>query len=619
MSGIAGILNHDGAPVDSTLLSSITNAMRVRGPDQLRTWLRGNAGLGHALLLTSPDQHRIQQPITLDGHVWLTADARIDARKDLLSKLVTHIEFAADGRSLKPTAEGIPQVDDAELILWAYHAWGEECVKYLSGDFAFAIWDSLRRRLFCARDHFGVKPFYYAATQKQFVFSSSPQALRLHPAVSSKFNDNAIADYLLFDFNLDASTSAFADIKRLPPAHSLTVTADRLQVQSYWTLPILDELQYKDRAEYVEQFSELMKAAVADRTRNCKTSIFLSGGLDSSVVASFASELNAAEKQEQLKAFTYVYDTLMPDREREFSTIVAGALGISITHVAADDARLYDWPRLGGYFPPEIINEPLRAFFCDFISASAKHARVVLTGDGGDALLYPEDDYLKKVITESTWRQLYDDLSFSYANYGRVPRIGFRSRLRKILGAQKRNEVFGYPEWLNPNFETTLGLRERWSKQENKPHPEVKRRKTYESLRSNMWLQLFADYDPDTTCSSVEMRFPFFDLRVVNFLLRLPSLPWCFEKGLLRAATKRRLPPEIRKRSKTQIVADPIQTRVQQPEWRLEDHFRPVAALSDFIRLDQLNKDLLLSEPGQIWKNTRPLGLNHWLRSLEHT
>src|SRR4026207_274642 len=139
MSGILGTLSLDGASVD----------------------------LGHAM--------------TLDGKVWLTADARLDARTDLIRKL---------------TPQQSP--DDAELILHAFEKWGENCVTHLLGEFAFAIWDSRARRLFCARDHFGVKPFFFAHIANSFVFSNTLNALRLDPRVSSELNEIAVGDYLLF-------------------------------------------------------------------------------------------------------------------------------------------------------------------------------------------------------------------------------------------------------------------------------------------------------------------------------------------------------------------------------------------------------------------------------------
>jgi asparagine synthase (glutamine-hydrolysing) len=186
MSGIVGLLNLDGAPVDRDLLRGMTEFMAFRGPDAQESWVDGAVGFGHAMLRTTFEQEREQQPCSLDGEVWITADARIDGRSELKQKL------AARGRA------DLKAATDVELILHAYHAWGRDCVAHLLGDFAFAIWDGRERALFCARDHFGVKPFYYAHIGDEVVFSNTLNAVRLHPAVPAELNELAIADFLLF-------------------------------------------------------------------------------------------------------------------------------------------------------------------------------------------------------------------------------------------------------------------------------------------------------------------------------------------------------------------------------------------------------------------------------------
>ena len=134
-----------------------------------------------------------------------------------------------------------PDATDVELILRAYPTWGENCVEHLLGDFAFAIWDAPQQRLFCARDHLGVKPFFFYSTRalgQKLIFSSSLDCIRQHPAVSDRLNDLAIADFLLFDLNQDLATTSFADIQRLPPAHAAIWSAAGTQLRRYWTLPI---------------------------------------------------------------------------------------------------------------------------------------------------------------------------------------------------------------------------------------------------------------------------------------------------------------------------------------------------------------------------------------------
>src|SRR5207245_9552075 len=137
---------------------------------------------------------RESQPFPLAGQMWIVADARVDAQAELIRELAARGEHVDKG------------VTDVELLLRAYGTWGEECVEHLLGDFAFAVWDGPRRRLFCARDHLGVKPLYYAHIGQSVVFSNTLDCVRLHPGVSTKLNDSALADFLLFGLNLEPGT-----------------------------------------------------------------------------------------------------------------------------------------------------------------------------------------------------------------------------------------------------------------------------------------------------------------------------------------------------------------------------------------------------------------------------
>jgi asparagine synthase (glutamine-hydrolysing) len=183
MSGIVGIVNLDQAPVDPPLLQRLTDFLAFRGPDAQETWTDRHVGLGHTALWTTFESERERQPSSLDGQVWITADARVDDRAGLIPQL------ESQGRT------NLAEATDSELILHAYHAWGESCVEHLIGDFAFAIWDGRERHLFCARDHLGVKPFYYAQLGDSVIFSNTLDCIRQHPAVSDKLNEAAIGDF----------------------------------------------------------------------------------------------------------------------------------------------------------------------------------------------------------------------------------------------------------------------------------------------------------------------------------------------------------------------------------------------------------------------------------------
>ncbi len=192
MSGIVGIVHFDRAPVDREQLHELTESMAFRGPDGRQVWLDGSVGLGCAHFATTEESLGERQPLSLDGDIWIVADARIDAREELVA------ELRAAGIEPVPSAAG-REVTDVELILYAYRAWGEDAVNHLLGDSSFGIWDPRRRRHFAARDHGGVKPFYYVERPGGFAFSNALACLRLLPWVSRGLAGLAVVDFLLFE------------------------------------------------------------------------------------------------------------------------------------------------------------------------------------------------------------------------------------------------------------------------------------------------------------------------------------------------------------------------------------------------------------------------------------
>ena len=269
MSGIVGIYNRDGAPIERAILQSLVDFIAYRGPDAREIWIESSIGLGHTLLRTTKESFSDRQPAGFEDRYWITADARLDSRTDLLAVL----DLSMGGID--------PSVPDSDLILRAYAKWGTACVEHLRGDFSFAIWDSCNKQLFCARDQFGIKPFYYASIGSIVIFSNTLDCIRRHPAVSGRLNDLAIADFLLFDMIREQGTTSFADIQRLPPAHTLVCRQDGISLRRYWVLPVSTPIRHKRPTECVEQFRELLDRVVADRLRTNNVGVLMSGGLDS--------------------------------------------------------------------------------------------------------------------------------------------------------------------------------------------------------------------------------------------------------------------------------------------------------------------------------------------------
>ncbi len=242
-----------------------------------------------------------------------------------------------------------------------------------------------------------MKPFYYAQTHRSLIFSNTLNCVRMHPAVSDDLNDLAIADFLLFGSNQELSTTSFAEIQRLPPAHLLTWSAEGTRLSRYWTLPTGGEIHSRRASDYVEHFKEHLRAAVSDRLRTTRVGITMSGGLDSTSIAVIAREL-LSERGEpyDLRAYTAVYDRLIPDQERYYSGLAAETLNIPIQYLSADDYSLYEGWEQSWAAKPEPIDSPLEAVQvgAQYRQITANSRVVLLEAPSGDALLAISCSYL---------------------------------------------------------------------------------------------------------------------------------------------------------------------------------------------------------------------------------
>jgi asparagine synthase (glutamine-hydrolysing) len=607
MSGICGVVQFDGAPVDRGLVRRMTRAMAFRGPDRQDTWVEGEAGLGHALLQTGLAPAAERQPLSLDGRAWIIADARIDGQRQLKSKL------AARGR------DGLEGCSDAGLILHAWHAWGEDCVKHLLGDFAFALWDARSKELFCARDPFGIKPFFYARVGRGVVFSNTLDCLRSHPGVSSELDELAIADFLLFDMSQEPRATAFAAIRRLPPSAHVAISANGFREGTHWALPGGQGVRYRDKGDYVEHFRELLEEAVADRLRTHCLAIQMSGGLDSPAIAATAKRLLVGQSRPfDLQAHTIVYDRLLPDEERHYSGIAALSLGIPINYYAGDDYRLYErFEEYATHFA-EPYHAPDAMVFHDALRGVASQARVLLTGYDGDTLLSESP----KPYFRALWRQRkLAPLLAGVVGYAVSERRFWPLAWQPWRSNETPTEPAypAYPAWLNPDFERRLGLRERWKAVRSAAEsPHEVRPFAHRNLSFLATSSFFDHYDAGVTRLPLECRHPFLDVRVVEYCFSLPPMPWCVRKHILREAMRAVLPEPILRRPKTPMASWAGSPMMAHAESRWIDAFVSTPGLERFVERDRIPRMNCAVGSMGAWSDLRPLTLDRWIRASQN-
>jgi asparagine synthase (glutamine-hydrolysing) len=604
LSGIVGIFECNGKPVDRAQLRALTHFLSFCGPDAREVWSQGPIGLGHTLLRTTREQLMDRQPASLNGNLWITADARIDCR----------IELETELKSAEQKIQG--RATDSELILHAYAAWGEECVQHLRGDFAFAIWDARRRTLFCARDHFGIKPFYYAEIGGQFVLSNVLNCVRLLPEVSTELNDVAIADFLLFGLNCDVATTSFRAVRRLPPAHTLSVDSEGMKIARYWSAPTDGRIRYRHAHEYVEHFQILFQAAVADRLRTDRAGILLSGGLDSASVAAMSREISSRSPSGlDLRAYTVTYDSPDADSDGTYARQSAEFLGIPIRCLPMDHLEPFErWddPQIA---PPEPMEDPFSAGLHEQFCAISADTRVALSGEGADNLMHFEmRPYLRELLRNSEWRRIFADGS-GYLRARPSLRKAARRRIQGFVRGEGQPSVI--PNWIAPNLVKRLDLDTRWKEWSELPgpllHPLLP--KGHASLTLPQWSHIFENSSPGVTHSPVEVRYPFLDLRIVDYLLALPPYPWFFEKALLREAMVGRLPEEVRVRPKKAFGHDPLMAKLQRPE---APGIKPLAwddGMEAFVRRSVLQAREEKPNSMSASTHTRPACLNFWLQT----
>jgi asparagine synthase (glutamine-hydrolysing) len=636
MSGIAGIVHLDGAPVDHVLLERMTRFLAPRGPDAQRIWIKGGAGLGHALLITDPGSDPRPQPCTVDGRAWITADARLDARDELIHKLSSRIRGSAvlpatapSGRGSETVAEPRPSGSgyrsDAELILQAYHFWDEACLDHLFGEYVFAIWDSERRRLFCAHDQLGTRPLFFAHQGEKVIFSNTLDCVRQHPAVSAKINDAAIGDFLLCGLNYNPETTSFADIRRLPPANFASWQADRHVYRRYWRMPIDEPLYYKRRQDYVDQFRSLLRTAVKERMPGGKLGIYMSGGLDSTLLAAVAQGLrreSAGRQADQtpespggIFAVTSVCDHSGRDPDRHYSTLAARHLGI-VQHFSVMDGPESEesWSKI-----PEPCTEPTCSPWTTnqnrrFDARLTSLGRVYFYGQGPDnALTYEWKPYLAYLARRRRWARLVKDVGLHVWRHRRIPLLPTLPRVARDARAQKMWEPV-FPAWLNPEFSKRMCLEERWRElwaASVFEHPV--RPSGYESFKSVLWQYLFEACDSRWGQRPIEFRHPYLNLPLLRFMLVVPALPWCRVKHIQRIVASEVLPEEVVKRPKSPAIGP---RAVQIAERHGVPPLSRSAALKDYLSVSSVR--YTSGEPLYSLETVLcALGLSYWLRELE--
>ncbi len=546
MSGIAGIVRFDGGPVDRALLEKMADFQAFRGPHGRGIWCDGNVGFVHTLFKLNDDDSPAPQPLSLDGKVWITAHARVDAQDELIPALRGRGREVARGAS------------DAELLLHAYHAWGERCLEHVLGDFTFAIWDGRERRLFCAVDHFGIRPLYYAQIGEVLVFSNTLDCVRLLDAVSETLDEIAVGDFLLFGQYADLNRTIYADIRRIPRAQKMLACDGKFDVHRYWELPDEQELDDSDPAVLIEEFRSRLLTATHDRLRTQHVAALMSGGLDSTFVTAMAVKaLRSRNAPWRITPFTTVFMDLIADDEEQYARAAAQHLGLNLRLQNGRDFVPFDSQARDVHKTPEPVNDPRWGSFVRGIAEYSQSARLAITGwEGDEPLRAWLPDRWRRLVRARRWKRLLDEVTWYVRHEKGLPPIGARTALVRL---RRHIDPPALPDWINPYFVRRAQLRARQLELQYAQPRALHTGSRVRYLDSVPWAGVFDGYDLGWTRCQIEHAHPLMDLRVIAWLARLPALPWCSRKHVFRNAASGLLPNEIVERPKTPLRDDPVE------------------------------------------------------------
>ncbi len=584
MCGIAGLYSSNGQPLDRTLVIRMTEAQRHRGPDD-EGYLAGHIPTGAAVTLRGDETiPELRTPHINDG-------TSIPFEPDLLfgwrrlsiidpssaghqpmkipgvplwiifnGEIYNYVELREELRSKGRTFH---TESDTEVLLHAFHEWGPGCVNRFNGMWGFAVWNTSSRKLFCSRDRYGIKPFYYSWNGSTFAFASEIKALLKLPWITPRANDPVVYDYLLHRMTDHTDQTFFRGIHQLEPGTSLVVDANGPVRQKYYVLaesPAFGRFNEKQCRQYAEELRVTLSDAVRLHLRSdVPVGSCLSGGLDSSSLVCLANSLllsgNSSDARsigERQKTFTATSDDPRYSEDAYVRLVIAATRAES-HHVTPTAGSLFDEAaRFIRAHDEPVISTSMYAQWNVMRLASNHGIKVLLDGQGGDELLggyrwyYPI--FLADLISRGRFFGAARELTAASRISGEsAASLGVKS-IRKLIKRSIPNSTLRGMSPLAPYLETEFR-----SAFGGPLVPEGARDRDFserlrQDLTSTNLRQLLRYEDRNSMAFSIEARVPFLDYRVVELVSNVPAVykirdGW--SKYLLRRAMQNILPGEI--------------------------------------------------------------------------
>lgn len=561
MCGIAGSIHLHGGSADREQLRRMIGTIRYRGPDDIGIYSHGPVGLAHARL-SIIDPAGGHQPMSIEqDSIWITFNGEIfnyvELRDELIKKghqFVSHC--------------------DTEVLLHLYEEEGERCVERLNGQWAFAIWDAPRRKLFLSRDRFGVRPLYYTQADGEFLFASEIKALLACPQVACAIDFHGLDQIFTFWVTI-APRTAFRSISQLPPGHSMVIQEGHVTIAPYWTLDLTSPVSNGRATD--NQLAEELLALLQDATRirlraDVPIGAYLSGGIDSTVITALARRISG----ERIRTFSVTFDDADLDESR-FQHEASSFLRTSHHDVRChheDIVRVFS-EVIWHTEQPILRSAPAPLYLLSKLVRDSGF-KVVLSGEGADELFGGYDIFKETKIRQfwgrrpnSTWRPLLLKRLYPYLPGIRRQSLEYLKHFFHVTQPALNSLVFSHlPRWeLTEKAKQFFSVSTRAELAEADAlsfllrdlpasyatWPPFAKAEFLESRYLLPGYILSSQGDRMAMAHAVEGRYPFLDHRVASFAARLPAslkMKVLDQKYLLKLAVKGLIPESIRTRPK---------------------------------------------------------------------
>lgn len=558
MCGIAGWINLENKSSqigEKAVLHAMCERMKHRGPDSEGLWLEDEIALGMRRL-SIIDLHTGEQPVYSEDRQIVVV---------MNGELYNFREVRTD---LEKRGHRFETNTDTEILPHLYEEYGEAMLEHINGMFAFALWDKNKKKLLIARDRFGEKPLYYGVFGGKLLFASEPKVLLENPSVKAEINTDALRQYLSFDY-VPAPASIYKGISKLPAAHFLTIENGEIKTRRYWNLSWHKNGNVKPLEKSAEELRELLADAVRMRlVSDVPLGILLSGGVDSSTVAAFATQFSS----EKVKTFSIGFEEDSFD-ESKYARQVATHLQTEHYEEKLSVGKAADLISEIGLW----LDEPLSdgSLLPTFLLSRfvRKHVTVALGGDGGDEIFagYPmyfghkvANIYNKipRFVRTGLIEPVVNNLPVSTKN------LSFDYKAKRFVRASKYDLVARHHSWFgsfsideqqsvlsNDVLAATSGDIYRDAREMLNLTDAANEIEQMQFLDINFYMaeDILTKVDRASMAVSLEVRAPFLDPRVAQFAASLPieyKLRGSQGKYILKKAVEPLLPREILQRPK---------------------------------------------------------------------